>query len=100
MALIGAAVAGILIALGAARKEPDPLPVQGHLRAVGTAALALAYALALPRLGLAISTIALCGALLIVLGYRNWIGASIFTASIILLTWFVFIFLMDVPLHL
>lgn len=100
MALIGAAVAGLLVAAGAAKREPEALPVQGHVRAVGMAALALAYAVALPTLGLVVSTVGLCAALLVVLGYRNWIGAAAFTASIILLTWFVFIYLMNVPLHL
>jgi hypothetical protein len=62
--------------------------------------LAAAYAIALPLAGLLVSTVALCVTLPLVLGYRNWVGIVAFTITIVALTWFVFIHLMNVPLQL
>ena len=98
--LIGAAVAGVFIAFGGSKGSPKPALPGGHWRSIGIWILAAAYAIALPRAGLLVSTTVLCVALPLLLGYRYWLGIIAFSVTIVALTWLVFIRLMDVPLPL
>ena len=97
--LLGAAFAGLYIAAGATATADDTTP-RRHLRALGMGLAAAAYAIALPHIGLHLSTAVLCTAVPIVLGYRNWLGIAAFMVLIIALAWLVFIRLMNVPLPL
>jgi hypothetical protein len=97
--LIGVALCGLFIARGAASSSlGTAAPVS--LRAVGMGIIMAIYAIALPHVGLIISTIALLLMLPLVFGYRNWGAIALFGAILVGGAWFIFIKVMEVPLKL
>jgi hypothetical protein len=58
------------------------------------------YAIALPLVGLIISTVALLFAVPLVFGYRKWGAIALFAVIVIGGSWLIFIELMGVPLKL
>lgn len=99
-ALIGAAICGLFIARAAPGGEEESAGPPIDLRSIMVGVAAALYALAVPHLGLVASTIALCVAVPLALGYRNWVGIVAFLVVIIGLSWLVFIRLLNVPLPL
>ncbi len=98
--LLGVALCGLIIARGSAASSNMDAAAPVKLRAVGMGVIMAIYAIALPLVGLIISTVALLFALPLVFGYRKWGAIALFAVIVIGGSWLIFIELMGVPLKL
>jgi hypothetical protein len=98
--LIGVALCGLIIARGGAASSSLGTAAAVSLRAVGMGILMAIYAIALPHVGLILSTVVLLLTVPLVLGYRNWGGIVLFGAIVLGAAWLIFIKVMEVPLKL
>jgi hypothetical protein len=98
--LLGVAVCGLVIARGSASSSNMGAAATMSLRAAGIGIIMAIYAIALPFVGLIISTVALLLMVPLLFGYRNWAAIVLFAAILIGTTWLIFIELMGVQLKL
>jgi hypothetical protein len=97
--LLGVAICGLVIARGSAASSSLG-EASISLRAVGTGILMAIYAIALPFVGLVISTGLLMMIVPLLFGYRNWLTIGLSCVLLIGGSWLIFVVLMGVPLKL
>ncbi len=98
--LLGVALCGLVIARGSTASSNLGTAAPVSLRAVAMGLVMAIYAIALPLVGLIISTVALLFVLPLAFGYRNWGVIALFAVIVIGGSWLIFIQVMGVPLKL
>jgi Tripartite tricarboxylate transporter TctB family len=97
--LLGVAICGLIIARGSAASSSLG-EASVSLRALGTGILMATYAVALPFIGLVVSTALLLVIVPLLFGYRNWLTIGLSCVLLVGGSWLIFIVLMGVPLKL
>ena len=90
-------LAALMVIRGLVRAGP-PIEGQAWPRIAGTATLLALYSWCITAIGFLFASVLICLALMLMLGYRGRTGLALVGLGFPLLTWYVFEFLLKIPL--